>query len=67
MNLNQIYSFLDLSYPERLKGNSLSISNKKRAFRELYNNFKLNNIKCLLTFYKILIIYKFILFYLIYL
>ena len=45
MHINQIYSYCDLSYPKRLQGNSISISNKKRSFRELCNNFKLNNIK----------------------
>ena len=49
MHINLIYSYFDLSYPKKiLQGNSISISNKKRSFRELCNNFKLINIKRLL-------------------
>lgn len=43
MNINQIYSYFPLAYPERLKGGSAVISKNRKKFRELISNFKLND------------------------
>jgi len=50
MNINQIYSYFDLCYPERMIGESLAFSKKRKVFRDLCNNFKLDNTKRLLNF-----------------
>ena len=45
MNINQIYSSFPLIYPYRLKGNTVNISKRRKTFRDLCANFKLNNQK----------------------
>ena len=42
MNINQIYSYFPLTYPERLIGDSAAISKKRKNFRDLISNFKIN-------------------------
>ena len=45
MNINQIYSSFPLIYPDRLKGNTVNISKKRKTFRDWWANFTLNNQK----------------------
>ena len=50
MNINQIYSYFDLCYPKRMIGKSLAFSKKRKVFRDLCTNFKLDDTKRLLNF-----------------
>ena len=34
MNINQIYNSFPLIYPDRLKGNTINISKKRKTFRD---------------------------------
>ena len=42
MNINQIYSYFPLTYPDRIIGDTIDVTKKRKKFRDLIDNFKLN-------------------------